>query len=165
MNDPLCQRLDDYLAHDLTGAERDEFVAHLDQCAECRAAVQEADELSSRLRSACERFDLVPSDLEVSITGRINAARWQRPALAAIALAASIGFVAFWLSRDGSAPDTTPKPISPPIASAAPPVRVTFPGDKTLAVPVDFASPNVTVLLVYPNLRSEPPENPEGSVP
>jgi anti-sigma factor RsiW len=165
MNDPLCQRLDDYLAHDLVEAERADFVAHLNGCAGCRAAVGEADELSSRLRSACERFDPLPPDLAVIVTERIDAARWRRRALTAIALAASIGFVALWLSRDGSAPDTTPKPISPPIASAAPPVRVTFPGDKTLAVPVDFASPNVTVLLVYPNLRSEPIKNPERNEP
>jgi anti-sigma factor RsiW len=161
MNDPLCQRLDDYLAHDLLGAERDEFVAHLDGCAKCRAAVREAGELASRLRSACERFDPVPPDLAVSITGRIDAARWRRRALAALALAASISFVAFWLSRDGSAPDTSPKTISPPIASAAPPVRVSFPGRKMLTVPVESESPNVTVLLVYPNLRSESLKNPE----
>jgi predicted anti-sigma-YlaC factor YlaD len=165
MNDPLCQRLDDYLAHDLMGAEQDKFVAHLDSCAACRAAVREAEELSSRLRSACERFDPVPPDLAVSITGRIDAMRWRRRALAAIALAASIGFVAFWLSRDGSVPDTTPKTISPPIASAAAPVRVTFPDHQTLAVPVESESPNVTVLLVYPNLRTELPENPERNEP
>ena len=127
MNEPLCQWLDDYLAHDLTGAERDEFLAHLDECAECRAAVREAGDLSFRLRSATEQFDAVSPDLALSIAGRIDAVRWRRRALSAIALAASIGFVAIWLSHDGSVPDTTPKTISPPIASAARPVRRDIP--------------------------------------
>jgi anti-sigma factor RsiW len=161
MNETLCERLDDYLAHDLMGADRGAFAAHLDQCAECRAAVRAAERLAGQLRTACKQFDATPPDLAVSITGRIDAMHWRRRALAAIALAASIGFVAFWLSHDGSTPDTTPKTISPPIASAAPPVRVTFPGHKTIAVPVESESPNVTVLLVYPNLRTQPPENHE----
>jgi Putative zinc-finger len=161
MNDPLCERLDDYLAHDLAGVGRDEFVAHLAGCAKCRASVDGVESLSSRLRTACERLDPIPAELAANISERIDARRWRRRALAAIALAASIGFMAFWLSRDGETPAIGPKAISPPIASAAPPVRVTFPNKKLIAVPVESESPNVTVLLVYPNLRTQPPESTE----
>jgi hypothetical protein len=165
MDVPLCQWLDDFLSHDLIGAARDDFVAHVGSCAECRAAVYAAEHLGGRLRSACEQFDPAPPDLAMCITGRIDAIRWRRRALSAIALAASIGFVAFWLTRDSSAPDTSPKTISASIASAAPPVRISFPDHKTLAVPVESESPNVTVLLVYPTHRTEPPDNRERNEP
>jgi anti-sigma factor RsiW len=165
MNDPLCQRLDDYLAHDLIGAERDEFVAHLAECVECRSAIRAEEQIADRLRSACKRFDPVPPDLALSVSGRIDARHWRRRALAALVLAASLSYVAFWLSRDGSIPGIAPKIISPPIASAASPVRVTFPKNKMLVVPVESESPNVTVLLVYPTRQTELPENPERNKP
>src|SRR5436190_22581356 len=118
MNNRPCQWLDDYLAHDLTGAERSDFVAHLDQCAECRAAVGAAELLANRLRSAAERYDPVPPNIAVSISGRVRARLWRRRALAALGLAASIGFVAIWLGREGVAPEVAPIPSGPPIASA-----------------------------------------------
>src|SRR5262249_14192697 len=156
MDGPLCRRLDDYLAHGLLGSARDDFGGHLGGCPECRAAVHAPEQVAGRLGSACEGCDSVPAELAVSVSVRRAARGWRLRALPARVVAASIGFVALWLSRDGSTPDGAPKNVSEPMASAAPSVRISFPGHKTLALPVESDSPNVTVLLVYPNLQSEP---------
>jgi anti-sigma factor RsiW len=161
MDEPLCQWLDDFLAHDLSGDEKQRFVDHLTVCPRCRDAVAEFRRMSERLVEAVQRLEPIPSALASRVALRIQIVRQRRFAIAAVALAASIALFAFWLQPDHPATPPASRDLGPILASNASPVRVTFPAHNVIAVPVKSESPNVTVLMVYPVLQSESPSNPE----
>jgi anti-sigma factor RsiW len=156
MNSIGCNRLDDFLDHDLRGADRQTFVEHLESCAACRDAVSGLQSLAYRLRVRLERTDSTPPLLASRIKGRIRGERIQRVALTA--LAASVALVAVWLAvdRPRAAVD------SPPIAKLASPadespVRIRFPNRDVIAMPIASESPNVTFVMVYPELQAAVP--------
>jgi anti-sigma factor RsiW len=161
MDEPLCQWLDDFLAHDLVGDERQRFVDHLAVCQRCGEAVSEQRRIVGRLREALDRLEPAPAVLAGHIERRIQTVRRRRIAVAAIALAASIALFALWLQTDHTAPSPSSRRSGPTLASNTPPVRVTFPARNVIAVPVESESPNVTVLMVYPVSQNESPSNPE----
>jgi Putative zinc-finger len=160
LTEPLCQLLNDFLAHDLAGDERQRFVEHLAGCPACREAVAENQRLTGRLIEAVERMEPVPSALAGRVERRIRVVRRRRIAFAALALAASVALIAVWLQRPVEPPPIA-KNSGPLVAELTPRVRVAFPDKNLIAVPVESESRNVTVLLVYPGLRSELPTTPE----
>jgi ferric-dicitrate binding protein FerR (iron transport regulator) len=165
-----CDALDDFLAHDLTAADRQRFTAHLPACAACRRAVRDHERLTGLLTTATTQLEPIPAGLTVRVERRLRRARRRRFATAAAALAATAAVV--WLLRPAAPND---EPVQPPRAHvrAVPPapeetrpaerVRVTFPaGANVLAVPVPTDAPNVTFVWVYPaapvaNDRPSPP--------
>jgi len=156
MDEPLCQRLDDFLAHDLVGDERQRFVDHLAVCPRCGEAVSEQRQMVGRLRQAVERLEPAPAVLAGHIERRIQTGRRRRFAVAAIALVASIALFAPWLQTDRTAPSPSSSGSGPTLASNTPLVRITFPARNVIAVPVESESPNVTVLMVYPVSQADP---------
>jgi anti-sigma factor RsiW len=161
MHEPLCRWLDDFLAHDLAGDERQRFVNHLTDCPRCRDAVTEYRRMSGRLVEAVERLEPAPLTLAGSVERQIHVVRRRRFAVAAVALAASIALIAIWLQADRTVQTPSSKNAVPMLASTAPRVRVSFPDRNVIAVPVESESPNVTVLMVYPTIPSEIPERNE----
>src|SRR5689334_2034484 len=131
MEPTLCQSLDDYLAHDLTGDTLARFTAHLTDCPDCRRAVSEHGRLGALLVEATAP---VPAGLTERVERRLRVTRLRRVAVAAAALAAAVAVI--WLFGR-----PTPRPAEPgpqmakaqhesPAPEAPRPaehVRVTFP--------------------------------------
>lgn len=157
MNTMDCDRLDDFLDHDLRGEDRRKFVEHTETCAACREAVGVQDSLVERLQKAIDRGDAEPRDLVRRIDRRIRWARFHRFAITG--LAASVAFAALWLAID-----RPPRRLDVPslvVAVDRPkeesPVRIRFPNRDVIAMPVESDSPRVTVVMVYPELQAAAP--------
>jgi anti-sigma factor RsiW len=167
MTSSPCPSLDDYLAHDLTGAALARFVAHLPSCPACDRAVREHERLATLLTLAVSRLEPVPAGLTERVRSRLRAARRRRFAAAAAALAAAVVAAVWLFARTAPRPDEPPAPLAgvqpePPAEQ----VRVTFPaGANVIAVPAAVESPNVTVIWVYPGLRTPPQPAPSTSHP
>jgi anti-sigma factor RsiW len=152
-----CDRLDDFLDRDLSGDDRQRFVEHLDSCAACREAVAGHQALAQRLRIEMERIDSTPPMLASRIEGRILRDRFLR--FAVTAFAASVAFAAMWLAID-----RVPRRLSEPPPAVVqnrptdkPTVQIRFPKRDVIAMPVASESPNVTVVMVYPELQARLP--------
>ena len=162
MNTPLCQSLDDYLAHDLTTEQRERFVAHLAVCPDCCRVVTEQQRVDALLIAASAP---VPAGLSERVQRRMRLARRRRVATAAMTLAASVAVM--WLLgniiRRPIAPEpriarSQPESSVPVALRPAEQVRVRFPSDRgVFAVPVETGSPNVTFLQVFHDLRTVRP--------
>jgi hypothetical protein len=172
MNQSLCQSLDDYLAHDLTGDELVRFSAHLPDCPDCRQVIREHQRLATLLVEATDRLEPVPAGLTERVGRRLRAARRRRVAAVAATLAATVA-VAWLVVRAAPRPDeptppraeVRPKPSPTDAPQQAQRVRVTFPGDSMLAVPAKIESPNVTFVWIYPGLRASPALAPAADSP
>jgi anti-sigma factor RsiW len=151
-----CQFLDDYLADDLTGGDREQFVAHLSGCPSCHAAIGTHERLVALLSAAAE-LESVPSGLAGRVRGRIRTVRRRRIAATASALAAAVAFVIWLRGRPLELPQSSVEPTAPVAARPAEPVRVTFPGNDVIAVREPMTSPNVTFVWVYPRLGGQSP--------
>ena len=158
MNDPLCQRLDDYLAHDLADEALARFTAHLPDCPECGRAVREHRRLAGLLSEATARLGPVPAELTERIGCQLRAARRRRFAAVLASLAAAAAVI--WLLGRPAPPPAGPaprravvkRPPPGPDAPATARVRVTF-GPGLFAVPEKIDAPNVTFYWVYQDLR------------
>ena len=62
MNHP-CDQLEDFLAGDLEGRDRDDFELHLQECADCRSEVESQAYLNKLLTGAAAAFDRPPPEL------------------------------------------------------------------------------------------------------
>lgn len=169
MNEPLCNQLDDYLDRSLAGAERAAFEVHLQDCAHCREAVEELDQLHGLLTRATRELQPVPRTLIDRIEQRLQAARRRRLVLRLAAMAAAallaVG-IAVRLSipkpsqPEASRPLVAEQQPGPPPTKAVDPrsrVRVTFsPRSSVIDVPIQTASPDVTLIWLYPVESSEP---------
>jgi len=140
MNASLCELLDDYVAHDLTGDERARFAAHLSDCAACRRAVDEQRRLDSLLVEATARLVSVPASLAERVERRLRIARSRRLAAGVALLAATAAAICIWLRNppptDAPTPPARVQPEAPPseLPLAVDPVRVTFPADANVLV-------------------------------
>ena len=90
MNDPACDRLDDYLGGWLDGPARTEFEAHLEQCSACRQQAEQQRQLDALLSRAGSHLEDIPPVLIKRIERRLREARQRRlVASAASGLAAA----------------------------------------------------------------------------
>jgi len=137
-----CQHLDDYLAGD-----RPDFAAHLSECADCRQAVREHENLAALLTRATAAPP--PDDLVLRIRRHLRRTRRRRLAWAgaALATAAAAGWWTVTLTPPPEVPTALEQSV---VAEVPPPVRVTFPRGDVIALPAETGSPNVTFVLVYP---------------
>jgi hypothetical protein len=154
--------LDDYLAHDLMGEQRERFVAHLAVCQDCRRVVTEQQRIDALL---IETSPPVPAGLLKRVERRMRRAQRRRIAAAAMALAACVAVVLLLGDRFRRPIDPKPQiarsqpesPMPEPLRPADQ-VRVRFPSDSgVFAVPLDTGSPNVTFLQVFNDLRTVRP--------
>src|SRR5438874_13369276 len=113
MDELLCSWLDDFLAHDLAGEERQRFVDHLAVCPRCHDAVAESQRLTGRLAEAVEQLEPVPLALAERTVRRIQVVRRRRLAVVGMALAASIALFALWLHGERTVPPPSSKNTSP----------------------------------------------------
>jgi anti-sigma factor RsiW len=62
MNERECRRLEAWLARELKPEQSRSFLAHLDECTDCRREVDEASALDDLLRKACAEFEVPPRE-------------------------------------------------------------------------------------------------------
>jgi hypothetical protein len=171
----VCSLLDDYLAHDLSGAELARFIAHLSDCPDCQQIVREHARLDSVLTAAIASLQMVPTGLTDCVARRLRSSHRRRIAFVAAAAAAVVAMI--WaISRIIPSADhpllaeqsvVGPEPPAPELTTPGEEVRVTFLNrDGVLAVPEKSAAPNVTFIRVYPGLRKSPRFEPnEDDIP
>ena len=56
--EPWCQQIDDFLDDDLDDVAKAAFQAHLNSCEDCRAVVEETQQLTNLMQSAWNRIEL-----------------------------------------------------------------------------------------------------------
>jgi hypothetical protein len=157
-----CEKLDAYLADDLSADAAIRFTNHLNQCATCRDAVDEQRWIDQVLRSH-ELAIIEPAPPALHETFRISIARRrQRTRLIACGLATAAATIAVamgWtLKLNGPAIATrreAPSQITTHAGPAMPP-RATFVSNgDTIAVPLECADENVTIVQLYPTTETE----------
>jgi hypothetical protein len=159
-----CKFLDDYLDHDLPGADLTRFIDHLPGCALCRQVVADHEKLRALLQEASNQLELIPKDLVPEVKSRVRSARRRRFAAAAASLAATAAVI--WLVIQRLPPPQSPKPAIAKIQRESPAlpgskvedsVRVSFPHDAKMFFVREMSdSPNVTIVHVYSGLASPP---------
>jgi anti-sigma factor RsiW len=168
----LCGLLDDYLDRVLNATDAECFLAHLEDCAECRIAVKEHEALEALLQSATND-DAVPSHLVPETRRLIRQSGRRRLLSAAAGLAAAVLLAGILIGRPWFKPTPRPEevvkqPAAPPsnvqVAQAVAPVRVAIESDTPLiTLPLKSARPNITIIWVYPSAPTAPAVNREDT--
>ncbi len=164
-----CDNLDAYFADDLPVNAAMLFAQHIEQCATCREAVAQQRWINALLSSdACATVEPIPptlrDTLRAAIARRRQAARFIACGLAA---AATLAIVAVgWtlqLNRRADGPrDPTTDHLTAHIdlvnseSANAAPSRATFVSNgDTIAVSLESADDNVTIVQLYPTTETE----------
>jgi anti-sigma factor RsiW len=163
-----CDNLDAYLAEDLPAEEAAQFARHLDQCEPCRNAIDQQRWIDKLLTSN-EIASLEPAPPVLRHALRTSLGRRRRAVqLIACGLAAAAAIVivaAGWTLKLHRQPTNVAGPTTGPIAktdvsetsesshSVAPHATFVSNGD-TIAVPLDSADDNVTIVQLYPTTET-----------
>jgi len=175
MSNPECVNLDDYLLGWLPVEAAERFGAHLVECPDCREECRRQQLVDRQLAAVARHSQPVPGALASRIERRIRSAAWRRrlcigtgSIAAALVLAGSL-----WLTvghrgvnTPGDAlaqrkPESLPPredrvetpPDRRPSVSPRVSVRCTDPS-RAILIPVETESPNVTLVWVYPTIKS-----------
>lgn len=161
----FCDRLDDFLERALLDEDRAAFAAHLVSCSNCRHAVEEHERCNLLLRQAVLELQRIPEGISERARRRIQAevrrqylGRAAALAAAALLLAAGIR----WLTLPVADEEIVASPRTRAALTKEPPepdprslVRVSFgKGSDVIGVPMKTANSNVTILWVYPAIRT-----------
>ncbi|SRR6266849_3423367 len=162
----ICEQIDGYLGKWLTEDERVAFEAHLANCPGCRQFVREQRRLEELLTRANAVLVSVPMRLIDQIDERLWRARRRRVLVWATGLAAAsilIYFLTAWFlpqrafkvepvqSEIVAAPPQQPEATRDPRSL----VEVTFqPPSDVIAVPQKTDNPSVTIIWVYPTIKT-----------
>jgi anti-sigma factor (TIGR02949 family) len=167
MNPMSCQRLEDFLNHDLSGEDRARFLQHLPACPACRQGVDEEERLRGLLSRSVEQQP-IPGRLlrrvdQARRMRRLRALRWVM-GIAALLVIAVLG----WWGLQRTNPEELATPvakISPPgppppqEGPAVPPVEVVVkPEQSVIAIQHETDDPNVTLIWVYSGIGGDPGE-------
>lgn len=166
MKTTACEQRDGYLGKWLSDEEGVEFEAHLALCSDCRQFLQEQRRLDDLLAQANATLLPLPASLTDTIGQRLRQARRRRVTAWATGLAAASIFVcvlAAWF-RSPVAPKE--EPVRSPVVALPTPqpepmpdprslVHVTFPPTSdVIAVPQETDDPSVTIIWVYPTIKT-----------
>jgi len=175
MTDHRCDQLDEYLCGWLPPDEAARFEAHLADCAACRDESALQRRIDRLLADGNASIAPVPAGLKSRVDHAIRAAHRRRTVRWAIGVTAAAGAVlslGLWMrenlslvrrerretAQNSSATENGPVPVVPPVASEPPAAaaRVTM-VDPTSAIvmPVESHRPNVTVVYVFPTIRTD----------
>lgn len=162
MTETSCEFLDDFLDDDLPSDQKSLFLAHLDDCEECRSAIQDWKSLRRALKQAAVE-GASPSDallqrIRPPVKGaRIVNRRARSKQFASFVAIVVLLVIGRWFALNEprqEAVQQTNDAITtvgevPPAIAVQPVVTVTSP-DDVIGVPIDVGDPNVIVVWVYP---------------
>jgi hypothetical protein len=163
-----CNKLDAYLADDLSGDDSVRFERHLSSCEVCREAIDQQNWIDSMLRSSHRsQLEPIPSHLaKPSRTARTHSRRNALVAACGLASAAALLVaISHWqLNRQAMTDSNQTTSINRTAQTTRadekkPPTATFIGGPDVIAVPVESHSPNVTVVRIYPTYR--PPQDRE----
>jgi anti-sigma factor RsiW len=153
--------LEGYVDGSLAGSAKAEFERHLPSCPACREDIEEERRLDALLARVAERLDSPPAELRTELAASIRIEERRRALLGAWAAVAAAILVVCGLRFGGEGPAVAPKsPVHPvavaPPAAARAPVRVDFgPDAPVIGMMVETASPDVSIVFIYPTLGSQ----------
>jgi anti-sigma factor RsiW len=175
MTDPRCDRLDEYLCGWLSPSEAAEFETHLAHCPACQSELAVQKQIDRLLGEANAQVKPVPTVLAGRIERDVRTMRRRRIGWACAVTAAAASFLALgiWefggglLSIDATRPASQPpiiadRAIEPSVSlvtagpQAAVAARVTLADPSAaIALPIESHSPNVTLVRIYPTIRTD----------
>jgi Putative zinc-finger len=159
-----CNKLDAYLADDLSADDVDRFESQLETCAECREAIDEQKWIDSLLQSPMRiQFERASAEVLDSFHSSLSQRR-RRVVQAACGLAAAAVLVIAlgWLQLNRQA--THPAISKGQDVAVAEAIRATAPNKPqatfvastdAIAVSLESASNDVTIVQVYPTTDTE----------
>lgn len=155
-----CHNLDAYLADGLAVDAAAMFEEHLERCDECREQITEQRWIDTLLQSPdAQRLEVAPPHVleivktTVAADGRMRR-RWVASAFAAAAVVLlALGWIQFKQQQSGN--DTAAiQPVNSATEPPAPPSATFVADENAIAVPMASKHSNVTIVRVYPTLRS-----------
>jgi anti-sigma factor RsiW len=165
MNRADCKNLDTFLSDDLSPADASRFTAHLDECENCRDAVDQQRWIDGLLCSPLATdVEAAPSSVTSRVASRATRRRRQIQLTACgLASAAAIVVAAGWtvkLNRQTSDPigivnNDVPDAQAHNLAIAAPPRSTFVGGPDVIVMPVESRHPNVTIVRIYPTYQPD----------
>jgi anti-sigma factor RsiW len=162
-----CGRLDAYLAGELSAAQCAMFEAHVMDCDECRAEIEEQQWIDGMLCSRhCEAIEPAAARILATLSQQVRWRRRRRAALMASGLAAAVlAGVMVWGSADRTPvvlqlTEQRAEPVPAVQTDVLPAIFIA--GDDAIAVPVASEYPDVTIVRVYAAYR---PVTAAGAVP
>jgi hypothetical protein len=170
MNNPLCNRLDDYLADSLNMSQRIEFEAHLTDCEACRIRLAFQRHIDRLLVRGAEADEPVPASLIAAIEKRLELRRrrmtrliWSASAAAAIVLLFTVDYLRKHplvridtrpIVQDHNDLTNSEDDVGSPAHMARSRetlVRVTLTDPSAaILIPHETEAPNVTVVWIHP---------------
>jgi predicted anti-sigma-YlaC factor YlaD len=162
-----CDMLDAYLSGDLPADAAKLFTQHLKQCESCREAVEQQHWIENQLRSnVVASLEPVPPDLCNTLRKSITQRRQTAHRIACgLAAAATLAIVAVGWTLQSNHLDNSRNPnknrAGDHVASSsnethnASPFRATFVSNgDAIAVPLESADDNVTIVQLYPTTET-----------
>ncbi len=180
MSHRQCDHREAYLARGLSPDEAAAFADHLPGCSDCRREVAAQARIDALLRLAVERFDPLPADLLPKVESRIARHRrparlaWAAAACAAVAVLLAFGGWAIWhntllnghgpiIAQEKGNSKVEPSPVSVALSRPRAEVVMADP-DAAIVVPHKSKRPDVTIVWIYPTIKSdEGPSAPESN--
>jgi anti-sigma factor RsiW len=156
MND-YCSNLDSFLLDELSPADAAGFKAHLEDCEECREAIEQQQWIDSLLQASSQLENQIPpphiaSELRIDITRRESSRK--RIFVTALAVAATLLLAITWLLNHSNSNSAEQVATTIRAQPAPAPPRATFAASgNVIAVPVKSSHPDVTIVRVYSTLQ------------
>jgi hypothetical protein len=161
MRSSTCELREGYLGKWVTSKERVDFEAHLAHCPDCQPIVQEQQQLDDLLARANVAIVPVPAGLIDEIDGLLRRARRRTMIAWASGLAAAgilICSLAAWFAQRADKERHAVTYKDRQVVPARDPrslVKVIFqPSSDVIAVPQKTENPSVTIIWVYPTIKT-----------
>lgn len=157
-----CDRLDDYLAADLSAEDATRFAEHLECCGDCRDAVDQQRWIDGLLHdSADDEAELPPDDVLVTLRVAVDRQRGRTRQFGfTLAAAAILLIAAGWVALSRQAAQiAVDENVHPAVATgqqpeAAKTPRAAFVSDSnSIVVPVKSRHSDVTIVRIYPTYQ------------
>lgn len=152
--DGFRRQIDAWLDGELTASEQSEFERHLESCAACRNALDQAEVVSARLAALGRAADAIAAAAPLSAAGR----RWY--GVSPLRIAAAIGLIAAaglsWrlATRNPQSPVPAPVALREPETPPGGPLKassrtVVVDAGDALAMPIESNNPRVQIVMFY----------------
>ena len=158
-----CNKLDAYLADDLSAEESQRFESHLAECDACREAINEQRWVDSLLQSPVRiQIERPPAEVLDSFRSSLSQRRriWQAACGLAAAVVLVIALDWLQLNRQAKQPSIAKGQdiaVTDAVHATAPskPQATFIASTDAIVVPVESPSTDVTVVQVYPTTETE----------
>jgi predicted anti-sigma-YlaC factor YlaD len=158
-----CEKLDPYLAGDLSGGEVVHFESHVEECTACRDTIDEQQWIEDLLQSPARiQLERTPATILDSVHVSLAHRRRMLQAACGFAAAAVLLIAVGWLAlnRQATRPaisKTQDVAVSDSVHAPAPahPQATFVSTADSITVPLESPSADVTVVQVYPTTDAE----------